>query len=285
MQACSTQSQAQQHSCLLYACCHRSCCTVFQLTRSPSQHTSAATARALLSCMCRSTRGIGSSRYALTGSNPAAGNHFSASTLIDNWSEQQSSSKYAPRNTYRLQPPDSSTEYRHHLSTAAAERQKQQRMKRLQECYLAPCRNSSRPSSAPQCNSTSATRTSMSMREHSSSGSASRPHSTSGSCHSSNAGMLLQRPQSASTWAACAASSAGSSHLTQQQQQQQHRSQGNEAGTGSRRCWSASSAAAWGAESVARTTLGRQQRLEFQDPPVGGWAASCKQLDACQCLI
>jgi hypothetical protein len=27
---------------------------------------------------------------------------------------------------------------------------------------------------------------------------------------------------------------------------------------------------------VARTMLGRQQRLEFQDPPVGGEATSCK---------
>ncbi|WIA42619.1 hypothetical protein OEZ86_008592 [Tetradesmus obliquus] len=32
----------------------------------------------------RSTRGTGGSRYARTGSNPAAGNHFSACTLVDN---------------------------------------------------------------------------------------------------------------------------------------------------------------------------------------------------------
>ncbi|WIA22193.1 hypothetical protein OEZ85_004526 [Tetradesmus obliquus] len=36
----------------------------------------------------RSTRGTGGSRYALTGSNPAAGNHFSACTLVDNWQQR-----------------------------------------------------------------------------------------------------------------------------------------------------------------------------------------------------
>jgi hypothetical protein len=235
--------------------------------------------------MCRSTRGVGSCRYALTGSNPAAGNHFSASTFIDNWSEEQASSKYAPRNTYRLQPPDKSTEYRECMSTAAAERHKQQRMKQLQQCYLAPCRHSSsRPSSAPNFKLASApSNGAMSLHEHNSHSSASRPCSGSssssssslgGSCHSSSiSNMLSQRPHSASAWAnVTSGSSSSSSSLAQQQ----HYSRLNiNSSTGSRRCWSASAtsataAAASGVESVATTTLGRQQRLEFQDPPVGG---------------